>query len=1276
MPIGEAAALAGLGWVASPVVKDLVTKSISYLGNDITKGLEDLETTVLPQIQLTIEAAQHSTPNKKAQLAKWLARLKKAYFDAEAILHELEYKRLKRKAKGEDKKLLVRLSSKPIIKPLAKFTDRVVKKASLLSPQKRKLLQQMNKLKEIAAEAKTFRDLLGTQETGSKDVVIAGNSCSITSSLLAHKVFGRDKERDKIINFLLDDGDHDGNCYSVVMITGMGGAGKTTLAQYVYNNERVKEHFGMRIWLSLSQNLDIIERTKEMIECASGKECPNLRNLSVLQEKLVQTLREFDNIMVVLDDMWYNREVGENEWDDLLKPFASRGGKCKILVTSRSSWPFPSVLRPGMHIKLSDLAHDDFISLLRYRAIDGLQFDNPHLKNDLSDILNQIAKKISKSPLAAKVVGNQLRQKPNISFWQATLDNVNLSDIMEILLWSFHRLDVQLQQCFLFCGLFPKGTEFDDTGVPFGVALDFIQPSDDNRSVEDIGFEYYQIMVASSIFHHPIDETRKRYVMHDLFYYLAEKLSAADCFRLTNAEREIPSTVQHVFLNVNNEHLKRNLSSICNLTNLRTLILGKPFIDDISEIFSHISTNCRNLRVLDIWFMGNNMLPRVVGDLRNLRMLKLHRGSFQELPDSILQLYHLQFLALPSSLKTLPKKLSNLIKLQRIQMINDDDYLVNTLPPVPYLGKLTSLQCLNEFHVRKEEGYELYQLGPLKEIGGSLRILNLENVRDKDEAVEARLTDKPKLKRLDLVWAESTKINGSEKEVIEALRPPANLEVLKIDGYRGSTYPTWLLEDSFIKNIKDVNFYNCNALTILPSNLHQFRHCSILVIKNLGALRELTTFPENLARLSIVKCPCLIVVCENELQVNENQSILESQYLKWDWNVRKCTHILDHELKSFEQTCSIENCAEQLQIMESAASDNASQLSVNQNLERAWWYCHQQRMNFIFKCSTRANKLKLPCMLRNFSLGYCCVSDGALSDCLRGMTTLEELYLEGIMTITTLPPAEVLESLQSLRVVDVKDCWYLRSLGGMHALPHLESFLVQGCLCLEMESGYTLLPSTLQSFIIENCTVPQSILDNDLPCLQTVGIDSCIVPRSLSFRRLTLLKSLALVNCSDLFSIGGLEARPFIDSLQLLELPNGAVESVWESWQGCRKLHISSSVMMNKLLSSQDFVPPSILVIKYCQEETISFEKSDGLQSIKALEFRESKTKSLPKTLSDFSTLEDIRFIDCPEISELPELPGSVQLIYISGCPTLSERCQPNGPDWHKIRCIEAKHIE
>ena len=131
--------------------------------------------------------------------------------------------------------------------------------------------------------------------------------------------------------------------------------------------------------------------------------------------------------------------------------------------------------------------------------------------------------------------------------------------------------------------------------------------------------------------------------------------------------------------------------------------------------------------------------------------------------------------------------------------------------------------------------------------------------------------------------------------------------------------------------------------------------------------------------------------------------------------------------------------------------------------------------------------------------------------------------------------------------------------------------------------------------------------------------------------------------------IHGLESRPSINKLVLLQLPNLSVESVLKSWQGCRQeLSISSLAMLNKLLSSQDFFAPRVLYIKYCEEEEISFEKSDHLQSIKTLAFFYCKTQYLPITLSGFSTLNFIHFKGCPEISRLPELPGSVQCIRIN----------------------------
>ncbi|KAJ3701151.1 hypothetical protein LUZ61_004856 [Rhynchospora tenuis] len=1260
MALGEAVGLAALRWVASPVIKDVVSKSFSYLGTDMAKGLEDLETTLLPQFQLTIQAALRS-PHKD-ELAKWLARLKIAYYDAEDILHELEYKHLKCRAKADRKKRWVRISSHPIIKPLANVTRKVSQQVSLLSCKKKMLWNQLKKLKEIAAEANTFRDLLSIQ-SGNENGVLSHKRTFETSAHINHKVFGRNKVRDEIIKFLLDEQEASSSTksYSVVAITGVGGAGKTTLAQYVYNDEVVKKSFKLRMWLCMSENKDVKERLREIIECSTENKCPNLLNLNLLQNKLKDSLAKFKTILLVLDDVRYDQT--EKQWDDLLAPFALIGGRCKIVVTSRNTL-FPNTLEPGKLIELPDLEPEDFKSLFRYYAMDGLKLSDPQLKNDLCTIGDQIAAKISKSPLAAKTVGNLLKRSPEKSFWQETRESDNLRSTREVLLWSYEQFDVQLQRCFLFCGVFPKGVYFTAGNelVRYWVALDLFQCTDDNINIDGIGLEYFNMLVACCVF----QIVDGKYYMHDLFIDLAKKLSAGDCLRVTNLEREIPIplTIRYAYVELNNENLEKTLSSICDLRNLRVLILDLQFdtLVNVKKVLRMIFKKFKKLRVLEVRSMGHLVqeLPSTVGDLRNLRYLEFWKTSIHELPDSVSQLYHLQYLLLPASIKALPPMLSDLIKLRSIVMYESDYNLVHTLPPVPYLGKLTSLQSLGEFHVSKEDGYNLRQLGSLREIAGSLRIVNLNNVRQKDEAIDARLFDKPKLKRLELVWNESSE-NGLDLEVIEALQPTADLEYLSIEGYRGSEYPSWFKEGLFLKNVKTLKFYNCSKLTDLPPNLNKSCH--------------------HLTDLTVNEFPCLIFVSENELQLDEHQNTLEEDFWLVDGKYLRGQNlnVFDHEIESFKQTGSSQSCPEQLKIIECAAEDLEDiEVELTEDLRRAWWNCHQHRMNFIFRSKIGANKFLLPPTLRVLAISLCCISDGALSDCLTGTAALEELYLEGINTLTSLPSAEVLESLQNLRFLEIGHCWCLRSLGGLHALPNLEKFNVKECWSLQTGvNDDAELPQTLQSISIIGCVVSQAILDSDFPCLQHVAIMSCAGLTSLSFGSLTSLKRLQLVNCPDLSLIhGNFTQHSFIDSLSLQLLPDIIVESVLATWQGCRDLHISSSVMLNKLLLSEKFDTIQNLHIELCLEDAISFEKSDHLLSIKTLFFVNCGIENLPPTLSDFSNLEFIYFINCPIISCFPELPNSVQGISIEGCPVLKERCQPNGPDWQKIQHIQCRYIK
>ena len=85
----------------------------------------------------------------------------------------------------------------------------------------------------------------------------------------AEDVIGREVDKKVIIEHLLDSKIEEN--VSVLPIVGIGGPSKTTLAQFVFNNEEIKTHFEEKLWVCVFDDFDVKIIVEKILECVKGK---------------------------------------------------------------------------------------------------------------------------------------------------------------------------------------------------------------------------------------------------------------------------------------------------------------------------------------------------------------------------------------------------------------------------------------------------------------------------------------------------------------------------------------------------------------------------------------------------------------------------------------------------------------------------------------------------------------------------------------------------------------------------------------------------------------------------------------------------------------------------------------------------------------------------------------------------------------------------------------------------------------------------------------------
>ncbi|KAA8547765.1 hypothetical protein F0562_004194 [Nyssa sinensis] len=1086
--------------------------------------LENLESTI-STIQAVIQDAEVKQRNSEA-VKNWLIKLKDATYGADNVLDEFATEALRRRMDIQ----------RGVISQVSTFF-------SLRNPLifRLKMGHKMKNIRErldaIAGERSKFHLKESIADLEVRDVGTRQTSSVVNES----EIYGRDEEKEKIIEILLNNlSNHD--YVSVYAIWGMGGLGKTTLAQLVFNEGRVDRHFELRIWVCVSDDFDILRLTRAILESIEDSSC-NISNLDPLQKRLQEKLSG-KRFLLVLDDVWNECHERWNGLKDALR----RGAKGSMVIVTTRIQQVALIMStlPVHHIGC--LSEDDSWNLFKQCAFGIGREENLSLER----IGKEIVKKCGGVPLAVKALGSLMQFKSSEREWLSVKESEiwdlsgDENSILSALRLSYDNLPLHLRQCFAYCSIFPKDYPIEkDFLIQLWMANGFIQPRG-QTGLEDIGHEIFNDLVWRSFLQVVDHWGEVACKMHDLMHDLARSIMRNECFIVEpGTVLKVLEKVRHLsfdhrssrtfpwnddmlkflslrsFISLRNNFSLDQVSfspyiskqkylrvldlrgasfkkfpiSVGKLKHLRYLDLSYSFIKSLPE-----STSClQNLQTLKLKFCRElRMLPKGMRYMRNLRYMDISECcSLETLPESTSCLQNLQTLKLfcCRQLRTLPKGMRHMRNLQFLDIKGCDSLIC--MPAG--MGQLTCLQTLSTFIVGQEDGHQICELKELN-LEGELSIEELDNVRNSEDARSANLRRKQKLLSLTLSWRYNNKDNlpKNAEAVLDGLQPHSNLKQLHIISYQGSQFPNWM-SDLVLHNLVEISLEYCGRCECL-SHLGKLSSLKVLALCRMESVKYFNNecyldggnlFPA-LERLRFSEMPSL----EEWTTLDRGESFPRLRYLY----IGGCPKLIGFPFLPTLKTLQI--CDSSVMLFESVmnlTSLTSLRLGMFHELKvlpggllRSHEIPESLRKTGQHNLNTLSDKLDILSTLKSSEF-YFCTDLENLPEGLENLHSLESLNISYCHSLVTFP-VNGLQGLSSLRSLDIQHCEKLISLSeGVQYLTTLQDLHINGC--PEMKSfpeGMQHL-NGLQYFRIRSCKGFSSLPNwlGGLRSLLVLGIQDC-----------------------------------------------------------------------------------------------------------------------------------------------------------------------------------------
>ncbi|PAN42655.1 hypothetical protein PAHAL_8G164000 [Panicum hallii] len=498
----------------------------------------------------------------------------------------------------------------------------------------------------------------------------------------------------------------------VVSIVGVGGLGKTTLANVMY--QQLKGQFECNAFVPVSLKPDMKRILGSVLRQVSEQSYMSIETWDVVEliNKIRQVL-ENKRYFIIIDDIW-----DESAWNLIKDALIDSNCGSRVITTTRIAGVAAACccFTGGTIYKLKPLSHIDSKKLF-YKRIFG---DKDSCHPELKEISEKILRKCYGVPLAIITIASLLANKPkNINQWNSVHSSIGsgtekfpgMKNMRQILSISYYDLPSHLKPCLLYLSVYPEDhTILRDQLIRRWIAEGFIRGNDVETS-NNLGHHYFNELINRSMIQPEHVDGRGMVGacrVHDMVLDLIISLSIKENFAITSHHHQhthLPKTIRRFSLNSSDEENARGEVAL-SLSHVRSLIVF-PGATNLMPSLSSFQV----LRVLDLEGcrdLQNHHISNV-GSLFHLRYLGLRDTNITSLPKEIGNLNYLHTLDMKqTSISYLPSTVVGLKQLMRL-------YIEPSVILPDGIGNMVSLQFLSSVCVNRSANFAK-ELGRLSEL--------------------------------------------------------------------------------------------------------------------------------------------------------------------------------------------------------------------------------------------------------------------------------------------------------------------------------------------------------------------------------------------------------------------------------------------------------------------------------------------------------------------------------------------------------------------------------